>query len=402
MNVKRHVRSALWATALLFAAAQAHAFQDDGTVRIGLLEAQTGVPAPYGLQGLEGTRIAFDEINAKGGVMVDGKMVKLAITPAPNGYDPGADSPLTIALMKKLIFDDKVLMIKGTSRSQNTEVAFNYLNELEKQGDPIVLMSSAAAAPGLGKISKWGFRNAFSENDVIDREVKLLKEKYDVKTAGLYVVRDNSYCSIMEKNVILPALKKYGIEVKVTTDGLDSDRDLSRQADQLKQANVDVVFLSATTLPSIGLMKDAARRGFKPKFWVGTVGNITAEMAKIGGATVEPLIMGSSFSPAAPQVKSLADEFKKRTGTDINLFGMNGYEAGYLIKDAIEKAGIKNTEDSLKEDRIKFRDGLEKATIVSITGEKLVFSDERDTLKSGFILTIRKGEFVEWDGKPAM
>ena len=204
MNVKRHVRSALWATALLFAAAQAHAFQDDGTVRIGLLEAQTGVPAPYGLQGLEGTRIAFDEINAKGGVMVDGKMVKLAITPAPNGYDPGADTPLTIALMKKLMFDDKVLMIKGTSRSQNTEVAFNYLNELEKQGDPIVLMSSAAAAPGLGKISKWGFRNAFSEDDVIDREVKLLKEKYDVKTAGLYVVRDNSYCSIMEKNVILP------------------------------------------------------------------------------------------------------------------------------------------------------------------------------------------------------
>jgi ABC-type branched-subunit amino acid transport system substrate-binding protein len=112
--------------------------------------------------------------------------------------------------------------------------------------------------------------------------------------------------------------------------------------------------------------------------------------------------MGSSFSPGAPQVKALADEFKKRTGADINLFGMNGYEAGYLIKDAIEKAGIKNTPDSLREDRIKFRDGLEKASIVSITGEKLVFSDERDTVKAGFILTIRKGEFVEWDGKPAM
>jgi len=385
---------------ILLASTSAWAFQDEGTVRIGLLEAQTGVPAPYGLQGLEGTRIAFDEINAKGGVMVNGKAVKLAITPAPNGYDPGADSALTVALIKKLMQDDQVLMIKGTSRSQNTEVAFNYLNELEKQGSPIVLLSSAAAAPGLGKISRWGFRDAFSENDIVDREVKLLAEKFGVKTAGLYVVRDNSYCTVMEQSVILPALKKYGIDVKVTTDGLDSDRDLSRQVEQLKAANVDAVFVSGTTLPSIGLMKEAARRGFKPKFWVGTVGNITTEMAKLGGPTVERMIMGSSFAPGAPQIKALADEYKKRTGQDINLFGMNGYEAGYLIKDAIEKADIANTPESLHDDRIKFRDGLEKASITSITGEKLRFSDERDTVKQGFIITIRNGEFVEWDGKP--
>lgn len=388
------------AAVILAATAGAVAFQDEGTVRIGLLESQTGVPAPYGLQGLEGTRIAFDEINAKGGVNIDGKMVKLVMTPSPNGYDPAADSPLTIALIKKLMFDDEVLMIKGTSRSQNTEVAFNYLNELEKQGSPIVLMSSAAAAPGLGKISRWGFRNAFSENDIIERQIRMLKDQFGVKTAGLYVVRDNTYCTIMEKFVIMPLLQKHGIEVKVVTDGLDADRDLSRQVDQLRQANVDAVFVSATTLPSIGLMKDAGRRGFKPKFWVGTVANITSEMAKLGGPTVERMMMGSSFSPGAPQVKPLAEEYRKRTGHDINLFGMNGYEAGYLIKDAIERAGIKNTKATLKEDRIKFRDGLEKATINSITGEKLVFSDERDTIKKGFILTIRNSEFVEWDGKP--
>src|SRR6202008_736999 len=103
---------------------------------------------------------------------------KLALTPAPNGYDPAADSATTIALMKKLVGDDQVLVIKGTSRSDNTEAAFNYLNELEKQGTAIVLLSSASASPGLGKISKWGFRNAFFESDLIARETKLLHDKF--------------------------------------------------------------------------------------------------------------------------------------------------------------------------------------------------------------------------------
>ena len=80
-------RSALAALAgsLCLTAAPALAFQSEGTVRIGSLEAQTGVPAPYGIQALVGSWIAIDEINAAGGVEVDGKKVKLALTPGPNG-----------------------------------------------------------------------------------------------------------------------------------------------------------------------------------------------------------------------------------------------------------------------------------------------------------------------------
>jgi ABC-type branched-subunit amino acid transport system substrate-binding protein len=54
------------------------AFQDEGTVRIGLLESQTGVLAPYGIPGLLGSQIAIEEINNAGGITVAGKKVKLA------------------------------------------------------------------------------------------------------------------------------------------------------------------------------------------------------------------------------------------------------------------------------------------------------------------------------------
>ena len=177
--------SAIAITAALGLASAAAAFQDESTVRIGSIEAQTGVPAPYGIQALVGSQIAIDEINEAGGVEIGDKSVKLQLTPSPDGYDPGGDSAQVIALMKKLIADDQVLVIKGTSRSNNTEAAFNYLNELERQGTPVVLLSSAAAAPGLGAITKWGFRNSFFEADAIARAAEMLAAQGN-KTAAIF------------------------------------------------------------------------------------------------------------------------------------------------------------------------------------------------------------------------
>lgn len=383
---------------LLVATVHAFGFQDEGTVRIGSIEAQTGIPAPYGTQALNGSKIAIDEINAAGGVLIDGKKVMLQLTPSPNGYDPGHDSAITLALMKKLIFDDHVLLIKGTSRSQNTEVAFNYLNEMASQGTPIILLSSCSASPGLGKITKWGFRNGFFEGQVLEREMEILNGKFGYRTAGIYVIKDNPFCVALA-NVMKSLSKKHGIEVKVEVDGLEKDTELSTQVEALKKENVDVVLVSATTKGTISLMQETARRGFKPRIWIGTISNIAPEMPKIGGKGVERMIMGSSFAPELLQVKKLADEYQRRFRTEINLFGVNGHEAMYLFRAAIEKAEIKNTRESLQEDRRKIRDALTKVEITSVTGEKVRFNEENDAVKKGFIITIREGKYQVWDEK---
>ena len=376
------------------------AFQSEGTVRIGSLEAQTGVPAPYGIQALIGSQIAIDEINAAGGVKVDGKMVKLALAPAPNGYDPGGDSATTIALMKKLVSDDQVLVIKGTSRSDNTEAAFNYLNELEKQGSGIVLLSSASASPGLGKISKWGFRNSFFEADLIGRETQLLYDKLGYKTAGIYVSKDNAFNAVVAKAILIPQLKKAGFEVTVQTEGLEKDTDFSSQVEALAKAKPDIVVVSTPVLPGVNLMKEAQRRGFRPKLWMGTIGNIAPEVPKLGGKAVERMVVGSSYSPELPRIGKLAAEYRKRGGSDLNLFGVNGYEALYLFKAAIEGSGIKNTPETLTDDRKKFRDALTNVSVESVTGERIKFNNENDAIKKGYFLTIKNGKYQIWDEKP--
>lgn len=377
----------------------AFAFQDEGTVRIGMTESQTGIFAPYGLPGLWGSLIAVEEINADGGVMIDGKKVKIEITPAPHGYDPGADPAQNILLVKRLLTDDQVLMVKGMSASTIGTATYNYLNELEKEGTPIVVHSSAVGAPGLSEISRWGFRNTFSEVDVVGRVAEQVQKALSVESAGFLILQDNPYFQSIADNAIMPALEDLGIEVKEVTEAVSSDRDFTRQVDALRRADVDIVYVLAGAQAGVAFVKEARRRGLEPKAFIGGISQLTADTLSAGGDAVEGMIIAGSYDPSSPHIMALAEVYKERYGRDLNLFAVNGYEAIYLIKDAIESGDIRNTPESLAEDREKFRDAFANASITSVTGEEIRFNENRETPKRGVILYIKDGQFQSWIGE---
>ena len=185
------------------------------------------------------------------------------------------------------------------------------------------------------------------------------------------------------------------------TDGVSSDRDYSRQVETIKEAKPDMVYVMANTLPAINFMKEARRRGLTPKVFIGGISQLTAETLKSGASAVDGMVVASAFDPQSPLVKKFAEEYQKRNGQDISLFAVNAYEAAFLIKDAIEKSGIKNTPDALADDRKKFRDALATASITSVTGEKIGFNADRETPKAGIILVVKDGKFVPGRRAPA-
>ena len=373
------------------------AFQDESTVRVGILESQTGTYAPFGLANMTGTLIAFDEINAAGGVTIDGKKVKIAVTPSPGGYDAGVDPAQSISLLKRLLLDDKVLMVKGISNSNAGTAVFNYLAELEKEGNPIVVHSSSVGTPGLTKLSNYAFRNSFMETaDVVNNLVNTAVKDTQAKTAAFFLMKDNPYYTTITERFIVPALKAAGVEVKVMTDGVTSDRDYSRQVNDIKAANPDMVFVLAPTLGTVSFMKEAKRRQLKPKLFLGSQSAVTAEAMQSGAEAMDGMVASGAFDPLAPGIAKLAAEYKKRVNQDITFFVVTGYEAGYLIKDAIERSGIKNTPDTLLADRKKFRDALATASITSPIGQKATMSADRETPKPGVNLIVKNGQFVYW------
>ena len=85
------------------------AFQDDGTIRIGMLESLTGGAAPYGVPGARGTLLAIEEANAAGGIEIDGKKVEIEVVGGGElGSDGGLDPAKAIANLKGLFYDDMV------------------------------------------------------------------------------------------------------------------------------------------------------------------------------------------------------------------------------------------------------------------------------------------------------
>jgi branched-chain amino acid transport system substrate-binding protein len=379
------------------ASTAALAFQDEGTVRIGMLESQTGTYAPFGIANMTGTLIAFDEINAAGGVTVDGKKVKIQVTPSPGGYDAGVDPAQSISLLKRALLDDKVLMIKGVSNSNAGTAVFNYLAELEKEGNPIVVHSSSVGTPGLTRLSQYAFRNSFIENaDVINNLVGAAVKDTQAKSAGFFIIKDNPYYQTIVDRFIVPALKSSGVEVKVMTDGVTADRDFSRQVNELRAANPDLVFVLAPTLGTVSFMKEAKRRQLKPKLFIGSQSAVTAEALQSGAEAIDGMVAPGAFDPQSPQIAKLAAEYKKRLNQDITFYVVTGYEAGYLIKDAIERSGIKNTPETLAADRKKFRDAFAATSITSPIGQKAAFTAERETPKPGVNLVVKNSQFVLW------
>ena len=381
------------------ASGPASAFQDEGTVRVGVLESLTGTYAPFGIANMSGTIIAIDEINAAGGVTIDGKKVKIAVTPSPGGYDGGVDPAQSITLLKRLLLDDKVLLIKGLSNSNAGTAVFNYLAELEKEGNPIVVHSSSVGTPGLTKLSNYAFRNSFVENaDVINNLVSTVVKDTGAKTAGIFLIKDNPYYMSVYEKVLLPALKANGVEMKVVSDGVTADREFSRQVNDIKAASPDLVFVFAPTLGTVGFMKEAKRRQLKPKLFVGNQSSITAEAMQSGANAIDGMVAAGAFDPQAPQIAALAGEYKKRLNQEITFYGVMGYEAGYLIKDALERSGVKNAPDTLAADRKKVRDALATTAITSPIGARVAFNADRETPKAGVLLVAKDGKFVVWKG----
>ena len=381
------------------ASGPASAFQDEGTVRVGVLESLSGTYAPFGIANMSGTIIAIDEINAAGGVTIDGKKVKIAVTPSPGGYDAGIDPAQSVTLLKRLLLDDKVLLIKGLSNSNAGTAVFNYLAELEKEGNPIVVHSSSVGTPGLTKLSNYAFRNSFVENaDVINNLVSTVVKDTGAKTASIFLIKDNPYYMSVYEKVLLPALKANGVEMKVVSDGVTADREFSRQVNDIKAASPDLVFVFAPTLGTVGFMKEAKRRQLKPKLFVGNQSSITAEAMQSGANAIDGMVAAGAFDPQAPQIAALAGEYKKRLNQEITFYGVMGYEAGYLIKDALERSGVKNAPDTLAADRKKVRDALATTAITSPIGARVAFNADRETPKAGVLLVAKDGKFVVWKG----
>src|SRR3990167_8306667 len=143
---------------------------DSGPIKIGFLGPLTGDAAPYGVDTLNGVKLAVDEINAAGGVK--GRMIELI---AEDSRCTGADSA---SAAQKLINVDKVVAIVGGGCSGETLAAAPVA---EAAG--VVMISPLSSSPDVTMAGDFIFRNYPSDALKTKAMASLLLEEGFTKLA---------------------------------------------------------------------------------------------------------------------------------------------------------------------------------------------------------------------------
>ena len=386
------------AACTLAAPLAAHAFQADGTIIICSIEPLTGIGTAFGAPNYQGKLIAIDEINAAGGIDIGGKKVKIKLI----SEDDQAKPDQGVALFRKCAESERALVISGTQFSRVSESMWGLLQK--KVDDPndkglqVPSLSSLSMKAGVTGVSEWAFRNAGDEPAQHELAMKLMEERYGpFKSYAVGVEANEAHSVAAWKAAYEPALKRRNLTPSAYVEWFETDRDFSTQVRTLKRANADFFILSSHFQANSGAMLEAQRQGWKPKVTISHIGADAIEMVELGRKSTEGVVFPTAIHMAfdVPKVRWLAAEYKKRTGERyMPQFTGLGYEGMMILVDAIKKAGIKNTPESLAEDRRKVRDQLAAIKdYKSFAGMSLTMNKNRDIERPTFLVKITDGDF---------
>lgn len=355
-------------------------------VKIAALLPFSGPVATLGLQQREALAIALEEINAAGGV--GGVPIKLII------YDTAGKNEQAILSLRKAIEQDNVIAVLGPFLSSEAQVAFPVAN---RAGVPII--SASSAAPGIAAANRpWTFRLSVPSNIVYEPEIATWKEFFpDVKKVIIFTDQKDFFSHSNGTKVYPPILKKNGYEILDTLTYQTGDIDFSAQVTKARALNPDGVVIAGLINEGGNIIREMRRQGMAQPV-VGGYDLAQKRLFEIAGdKAVEGMVGGTDFWEERPDPKTrkFVDQIKKRIGDQkIHNVTASMYDTIYIMRYAMEKGGISNKPEEMKEDREKIRKVLEGLKDYEGVSGKISFNQEGDPVKETFVLQVKGGKFV--------
>jgi len=377
----------LWflVTLLVFGllALSASAQQAQAPIQIAWAGPLTGDVAQLGQGYLNGVKLAFDEWNAKGGVL--GR--KLVVAPEDDACDPKQAG--TVAT--KIADDPKNVALIGHFCS-GTTLAGAPIHA--KVNLPMLTLSSNP------KITQQGWKNLFRAvvNDNVQGKagVAFVMRKLGAKKFAM--LNDKQAFGQGVTEVAKATVEKAG--GSVTSYGGVEPKDVDYSAvltKIIKTENADAIVYCTNFNTSAGLMvKQIRQLGFK-KPVIGCDGYFDPGMVKAAGTAAnkvsdaEALYFTFQAPPytgaeASEPVKQFAAKYKAKFGNDPNGYEAYGYDVGNIIAGAIQKAGAA--------DKAKIVDVLHKQAIAGVLIPEYKFDENGDVVNGPlYIYTIDQGAF---------
>lgn len=321
-------------------------------IKIGAAEALTGNAAQYGAPIRKGFELALGEINGAGGI--NGQKIELIIE------DEQGKKEEAINVFKKLIFQDKVLMLFGPTLSNSAQAS-----DPVAQSARVVVFGTSNTADGITSIGNYVFRNSVTEADILPVTLRVASQKTGLKKVAVLYGNDDIFTKSGYDN-FKKALQDLKIPVTTTETFAKGDVDFKPQLTKIKASHPDAVVLSALVAEGAPMMVQARQLGITLPF-IGGNGMNSPRVFELAKDSSDNLWVGSPWSVENPagENKKFISAYQKAHATLPDQFAAQAYDAIYIVAQALKK--IKMT-GKLEADRKSLRDALPGIQWTGVTG----------------------------------
>ena len=343
------------------------------TIKIGGMAPLTGALAIYGVTTTNGAELAVKEINENGGVL--GKKIEYVM------LDTKGDSTEAVMAYNKLV-DEKVAGIIGEVTSKPTLA----VAEVAVQ-DNMPLITPTGTQVDITEVGPNIFRVCFT-NPYQGKVLAITsKERLGADTVAVMLNNSSDYSDGIAKAFIEES-EKLGMKVMGVEGYSDGDKDFRPQLTKLAAMNPDVILIPEYYEQAALIATQAREVGVKSIF-VGSDGwdGIAKTLDKSAYAAIENSHFTNHFSmeDQSEKIQNFLKDYREAYKEDPSAFSALGYDAVYMMKSAIEKAG--------GTDKQKIVDALKGIEYDGVTGY-LTFDDHNNPIKAVTVLKIENGKYV--------
>ena len=349
-------------------------------LKIGVVYELTGNTASFGTAAANGAKLAFKEINAKGGVL--GKQIQIVV--ADNKGEPSESANA----MTKVITQDKVIAVTGFTTSSNG-IAGSTVAEANK----IPFVAAATTNPKVtvdektGKAKDNTFRVCFIDPFQGTVGANFALNSMKVKKVAIMVDNSSDYSKGLSQ-FFKEAFTKGGGTIVAEEAYLQKDQDFKTILTKIKGTNPELIYVPGYYEEVGKIVKQARELGITVPF-VGGDGWDSPKLAEIGGAAaLNNTFFTNHYSveDTSAASKAFVEAYKKEYGQVPDAMAVLGYDAAYVLVDAIKRAN--------SAEPAKIREALAATKgYKAVTGE-ISLNDKHDAVKSAVIIEMKDGKQV--------
>lgn len=347
--------------------------EESSTIKVGGMGPLTGSAAMYGITVDKGAKLAFEEINANGGVL--GKKFEYI------SLDEKADPIEAVNAYNKLT-DEGVIAILGSVTSKPTLA----VAELAAQ-DGIPMITPTGTQINITDAGPNIFRVCFTDPYQGSTLAKFSKDKLGAKTAAIMVNTSSDYSDGIA-NAFIKQAEKEGIKVVAKEGYSDGDKDFKAQLTKINSENPDILVVPEYYELSALIATQAREIGMKSTFvgpdgWDGIIGALDSSSYSV----VDNSYFTNHYSTedSNKKVQSFLKKYREKYNEEPTAFSALAYDTVYVLKNAIDKAGTTDKAELTKAIKASDMDG--------VTGH-LTFDENNNPIKAVTIIKVQDGKYI--------